>query len=520
MKRAVSIAIGLASMLPSAASFADDFSYNPPGSLVPGSGEGRVDEKVYAPAMRFPIEEGPAFANSQVWGIGGSEGPGGSQCSEGNFSYPWSDNYCETRSWDMPLCPSGIGHQGQDIRAATCDKNVHWVVASESGTVTNVGSYSVYITAADGTRYDYLHMGSVQVGVGDDVAKGTHIGKVSNEFGGTPTSVHLHFNLRQNVEGVGTVYVPPYMSLVTSYQALVGPPPVPAAGALETVACEGLAGFAQSPASPDDPIDVRFTFDGAAGEPDMVGYPFLADLARDDLCETLGSCNHAFEVPPPLSLFDGVEHQVHAYASDGSATAAELGTSPQAFTCGFAIPSGVRRKIRDIDSANAWRFSPFWDEIGVSDGIIDSVDEGSPLPEAPRLVASDAEPEVLFVIDGDKRRAVGSPAIARAWDLDARYAELLLADELAAFPQGADLGPRPYVMRSASGELWLVDAPAGQGPGSGGSGAGGGSADDDDGGDGCSCRVVGRSNGPTVSALTLLLLSLAARRRSSRAARN
>ena len=126
MKRAVSIAIGLASMLPSAASFADDFSYNPPGSLVPGSGEGRVDEKVYAPAMRFPIEEGPAFANSQVWGIGGSEGPGGSQCSEGNFSYPWSDNYCETRSWDMPLCPSGIGHQGQDIRAATCDKNVHW----------------------------------------------------------------------------------------------------------------------------------------------------------------------------------------------------------------------------------------------------------------------------------------------------------------------------------------------------------------------------------------------------------
>ena len=235
MKRAVSIAIGLASMLPSAASFADDFSYNPPGSLVPGSGEGRVDEKVYAPAMRFPIEEGPAFANSQVWGIGGSEGPGGSQCSEGNFSYPWSDNYCETRSWDMPLCPSGIGHQGQDIRAATCDKNVHWVVASESGTVTNVGSYSVYITAADGTRYDYLHMGSVQVGVGDDVAKGTHIGKVSNEFGGTPTSVHLHFNLRQNVEGVGTVYVPPYMSLVTSYQALVGPPPVPAAGALETL---------------------------------------------------------------------------------------------------------------------------------------------------------------------------------------------------------------------------------------------------------------------------------------------
>jgi MYXO-CTERM domain-containing protein len=518
VRRAAAFGIVLGGSLTAAVAFAggDDFSYNPPGVLVPGSGEGRVDEKVYAPAMRFPIEEGPAFANSQVWGIGGSQGPGGSQCSEGNFSYPWSDNYCETRSWDMPLCPSGTGHQGQDIRAATCDKDVHWVVASESGTVTNVGSYSVYITAADGTRYDYLHMGSVQVAVGDDVAKGTQIGKVSNEFGGTPTSVHLHFNLRQNVDGVGTVYVPPYMSLITSYQALVGPPPVPAAGALESVTCEGMVGFAQSPATPDDPIDVRFTFDGAAGEPDVVGYPFLADLERDDLCTTLGSCNHAFDVPPPLSLFDGLEHQVHAYASDGSSTAPELGTSPQAFTCTFAIPNGVRRKIRDLDSANAWRFSPFWDEIAVSDGIIESVDEGGALPEAPRLVASDAEPEVLFVIDGDKRRAVGSPAIARAWDLDARYAELLSAADLAAFPQGADLGPRPYVLRSAAGELWLVDAPPGQAPGGGGGeGAGGGNAADDDGGDGCSCRTATSTATAGYGLLALALVASLRRRRSA-----
>ena len=517
-RAAIASGLGVAGLLATNVSAADDFTYNPPGVLVPGSGEGRPDEKVYAPGMRFPIEEGPAFANSQVWGIGGSEGPAGSQCSEGNFSYPWSDNYCETRSWDMPLCPSGTGHQGQDIRAATCDKNVHWVVAAESGTVTNVGSYSVYITAADGTRYDYLHMGSVQVAVGDDVQKGEHVGKVSNEFGGTPTSVHLHFNLRQNVEGVGTVYVPPYMSLVTSYQALVGPPPVPAAGALESVSCDALIGYAQSPATPDDPIDVRFTFDGAAGEPDVVGYPFLADLARDDLCETLGSCNHGFEVPPPLSLFDGVEHQLHAYASDGTASAPELGTSPQAFTCAFTVPTGLRRKIRDIDSANAWRFSPFWDEIAVSDGIIASIDEGSALPDAPRLVASEAEPDVLFVIDGDERRAVGSPAVARAWDLDARYAELLSSDELAAFPEGSALGARPFVLRSASGELWLVDAPAGAGPnGSGGEGAGGGDAAEDGGGDGCSCGTPASSRkAGSVPVLVGLLIASAGLRRRRR----
>jgi hypothetical protein len=176
----------------------------------------------------------------------------------------------------------------------------------------------------------------------------------------------------------------------------------------------------------------------------------------------------------------------------------------------------VRRKINDLDSANAWRFSPFWDEIGVSDGIIDSIDEGSALPEVPRLVASDAEPDVLFVIDGAKRRAVGTPAAARAWDLDARYAELLSVDDLAAFPQGADLGPRPYVLRSATGELWLVDAPPGQGPGgSGGEGAGGGSAADDDGGDGCSCGVA-PSRGGLGYGLLLALAAVAGLRRRSR----
>jgi len=497
----------------------DDFSYNPPGVLVPGSGEGRVDDKVYAPAMRFPIEEGPAFANSQVWGIGGNYGPSGSQCSEENFSYPWSDNYCETRSWDMPLCPSGTGHQGQDIRAATCDKDVHWVVASETGTVTNVGSYSVYITAADGTRYDYLHMGSVQVAVGEDVEKGTRIGKVSNEFGGTPTSVHLHFNLRQNVSGVGNVYVPPYLSLVTSYQALVGPPRTPPSGALDEVSCSSLRGWAQSPTTPADPIDVRLYFDGSATDPGVVGHPFLADLDRDDLCEAVGSCNHGFELLPPLSLFDGEEHQVRAYASDGSPNTPELFGSPLPMQCNFELPAGERRKVRDLDSANAWRFSPFWDEIEVSDGIIASIEEGRELGEAPRLVASVGAPDALYLIDDGKRRAVGTLSVARAWDLDPNFTELLADDELTAIPEGAALGTRPVVLRSATGELWLVDSPPSSGPnGSGGDGAGGGDAADGD--SGCSCITPASSSQGSGAASALLLASfLLVRRRRQRASK-
>jgi murein DD-endopeptidase MepM/ murein hydrolase activator NlpD len=203
---------------------AQDFTYEPAGALVPGSGMGRADDNVYVPDMRFPIEEAPAYPNSQVWGVGGSQGPSGSQCDERNFSYPWHDNFCESRDWDMPLCPAGTGHQGQDIRASTCDPDLHWAVAAEDGVITSIGSYSVYLMTDSGTLHRYLHMArsSLAVREGQRVSRGDHMGRVANEFGGTPTTVHLHYDINQNVAGVGAVFVPPYMSLVRSYEELLG----------------------------------------------------------------------------------------------------------------------------------------------------------------------------------------------------------------------------------------------------------------------------------------------------------
>ena len=48
-----------------------------------------------------------------------------------NYSYPWQDNFCEARDFEVGQCANGYGHQGQDIRPATCKKNIHWVVAAE-----------------------------------------------------------------------------------------------------------------------------------------------------------------------------------------------------------------------------------------------------------------------------------------------------------------------------------------------------------------------------------------------------
>jgi murein DD-endopeptidase MepM/ murein hydrolase activator NlpD len=220
-------------------SLAAPFTYDPPGTMVPAkAGRGRVDAKVYVPGMRFPTETANAFANSQVYGRGGSMGGGGAQCDAVNYAYPWHDNYCEIRSWSMPLCPSGKGHQGQDIRPSTCEKSKHWAVAAASGRITSIGSYSVYLTSSNGTRFDYLHMSNVQVTVGQTVTRGQRLGKVSNVFGSTATTIHLHFNIRQTLATVGAVYVPPYTSLIDSYKRLLSPGTEPDAGPVTSDAGE------------------------------------------------------------------------------------------------------------------------------------------------------------------------------------------------------------------------------------------------------------------------------------------
>ncbi|HZO14405.1 MAG TPA: M23 family metallopeptidase [Polyangiaceae bacterium] len=432
MKRALIGAIALVYAVPA---HAQEFSYEPAGVLVDGSGDGRMDETVYAPGIRFPMENAPAFANSQVWGHGGSQGPGGSQCDIENFSYPWHDNYCETRSWDMPLCPAGVGHQGQDIRAATCDKLMHWAVAAADGTITNVGSYSVYVSAADGTRYDYLHMGNVQVQVGDRVKVGDRLGMVSNEFGGTPTTVHLHFNIRQNVANVGNVFVPPYMSLVTAYSAMLDAPPL---GYLDEVSCSAIRGWAFEPDTPEAPVTVNLSFDGSHTE------PVAADLYRADLCENLGNCDHGFGRPSPLSLFDGTSYEVRAQV-DYAMSTVELADSPAVMECAAIEPGGVLRKVTD-PTFDAWGFSSFWDEAPVDE--LESLVRGIGWPEVPELVRDGEE---LWLIDNGVRRLVLDDESAAAWRFEGAA-----EGDASEWPEGDPLPARPVLVRDADG-VYLMD---------------------------------------------------------------
>jgi len=204
------------------------FTYSPAGKLTPSnSGRGRLgDNYIYAPGIRFPLESGPAYLNSQVYGIGGYLGPKGSLCNEKNYQYPWNDNYCEKRRWGMPLCDGGKGHQGVDIRTTTCEKKKYYAVAVEDGTITYIGKYTVKLRGESGRTYRYLHLDSPSVLVkrGEKVSRGDRLGLVSNNMGSTKTSIHLHFDMKQTIKIDGEskkVYVPPYTSLVDAYKRLL-----------------------------------------------------------------------------------------------------------------------------------------------------------------------------------------------------------------------------------------------------------------------------------------------------------
>lgn len=213
------------------------FEYFPAGDLIPGTGSGRGDETVYAPDMLFPIKSAPTWPQSMVYRLGGAVG--GDQCDPANYEIPWRDNFCEQRSStrNTPLCPTNKVHQGQDIRVgsatecndlrrqAKVDRGLHEVVAVEDGIIQHIGTYSVRLKGTEtGNLYSYLHlnMRRLRVSAMDMVAAGDTLGFVSNDFGSTPTTFHLHFEIKAPIEGEGIVHVPPYMSLVRAYERREG----------------------------------------------------------------------------------------------------------------------------------------------------------------------------------------------------------------------------------------------------------------------------------------------------------
>src|SRR5665213_917061 len=100
-----------------------DFTYRASGDIIANSSHhkqgGRADITAYS-QIRFPLEKAPAFVHSQEFRNRKSSDKPLDEFAGSNTSYPWQDNFCEARSFNVGQCPGGFGHQGEDIRPGPC----------------------------------------------------------------------------------------------------------------------------------------------------------------------------------------------------------------------------------------------------------------------------------------------------------------------------------------------------------------------------------------------------------------
>ena len=211
-----------------------DFTYRPTGDIIANTGyrkqAGHPDIITYS-QIRFPLQKAPARVRSQSFARRDKTDTG---------VYPWRDNFCESRSFEVWQCPSGHGHQGEDVRAANCppageggercDPKQQAVVAVRDATVIRgpkdqaatlqVNSRTEHI------RFRYMHMNPQVMNAdgvlnGRIVAEGEKIGVISNYLDHPAgTSMHLHFDVQVFTRD-GWIWVNPYVTLVSAYERLI-----------------------------------------------------------------------------------------------------------------------------------------------------------------------------------------------------------------------------------------------------------------------------------------------------------
>jgi murein DD-endopeptidase MepM/ murein hydrolase activator NlpD len=208
------------------------FTYRPGGDIISRSSVrrrgGRADFAAYS-QIRFPLEKAPAAIRSQSFGRKRTESV-----------YPWRDNFCEARSFQVGQCAAGFGHQGQDIRPAPCPPNSNSesachprkqaVVAVRDGILIRAPKQQAATlqinTRNEHIRFRYMHMNPSAMDAdgilsGRRVAEGEKIGVVSNYLDfPNGTSYHLHFDVQVFTRD-GWIWVNPYTTLIASYERLI-----------------------------------------------------------------------------------------------------------------------------------------------------------------------------------------------------------------------------------------------------------------------------------------------------------
>ena len=241
-------------------------------------------------------------------------------------------------------------------------------------------------------------------------------------------------------------------SALVSSSALAATP----VGYLDSAGCDVIVGWAQDPDAPDAPVTVHIYYGGPAGS-GAGASPTTANVYRTDLCTAIGSCAHGYSPISPLSLHDGQTRDIYAYAIDDGGTGNPLlGNSPRQMTCAPEAQTGVRRRVADLPSYDAWRFSSFWDLLPLAATDVAALPEGPPLAAAPVLVSPDDDSGALWLLDGDGRiRRQVAPEVVASWKFDLASVQKFPASQIAALVEGTPLRARPVTF--VSGPLYVVD---------------------------------------------------------------
>ncbi|HEY4517144.1 MAG TPA: IPT/TIG domain-containing protein, partial [Candidatus Paceibacterota bacterium] len=114
-----------------------------------------------------------------------------------------------------------------------------------------------------------------------------------------------------------------YGTTITKTITITVTPPITATsnyprGYIESSTYATITGWAQDQDIPDSPIDVHFYIDKPPTDTDFSGYAGMVSAKdyRADLCNEIGSCNHAFLFTVPAKFKDGLAHTVYAYGMD------------------------------------------------------------------------------------------------------------------------------------------------------------------------------------------------------------
>lgn len=228
-------------------------------------------------------------------------------------------------------------------------------------------------------------------------------------------------------------------------------------GNIDSADCEGIEGWAQDPDVAEEPIDVALSWLAPSGDIAAVGSTTTADLYDDELCLILGSCEHGFSVPIPMSLRDELPHLVWAYGiNDGDGGNPELGSSPAEFTCAPpTVVDGVRRPLEG-SAMTDWQFSTFFNQASVSDAVLASLPEADAINGPPLLVrAGDGDPTV-WLIDRGLKRSISDTAAAN-WKFDLLSATVWNEAQVDVIPQGTAVPDEPLLLKGSLDTIYLFD---------------------------------------------------------------